>query len=380
MQRMVTALKTSIAQSDPCYHLLTLAARINPDDQDKENLRQAIKSFVDWDTLVTEAENYSVAPLLFTTLRESDIDIPSTSKRQLYALVQRHRWANDARAKALIEITEACQARSIQLIVLKGSFLAHSIYPDPSLRPMSDIDLLAPPDKAAEVINILRDLGYSAPDQASSQYMSEHHHLPGAHATRDGQGILVEVHHDALSGDVDASITTLNLTAPLQTFLINGTSNIALGHQDQLRHLYHHMSEPATRLKLMWCVDIVFYASHFASEIDWQELNKKYPKVINALRLVDFIIPLPENLRVYVTENKGSMPAGTGISILPLSTILKKPVTQRITDLLYPSNWWLRLYYGISPDDSLLFTRWVRHPWQVLMWVTRRLRASSHQP
>ena len=372
-------MNSSIAQNDPCYHILSLAARIEPDEQDKESLRQAISAFDDWDTLVTEAENYSVAPLLYTSLRESNIEIPSASKRQLYALVQRHRWANDARAKALIEITEACQQCSIQLIVLKGSFLAHSIYPDPSLRPMSDIDLLAPPDKAAEVIDILRQLGYSAPEQAGSQYMSEHHHLPGAHATREGQGILVEVHHDALSGDVDASITTMNLTAPLQKFTINGTSNIALGHQDQLRHLFHHMSEPATRLKLMWCVDIVFYASHFANEIDWQELEKNYPKVINALRLVDFIIPLPANVRPYIKENIGSMPAGTGTCILPLSTILQKPVKQRISDLLYPSNWWLRLYYGISPDDSLFFTRWVRHPWQVLMWVARRLRASSHQ-
>ncbi|MGB5281868.1 MAG: nucleotidyltransferase family protein [Arenicellales bacterium] len=372
-------MNTSIAQRDPRYHILTLAARIKPDEQDKENLRQAIKSFDDWDTLVTEAENYSVAPLLFTNLRESNIEIPSTSKRQLYALVQRHRWANDARAKALIEITEACQARSIQLIVLKGAFLAHTIYPHPSLRPMSDIDLLAPADKAAEVIIILRKLGYSAPEQASSQYMSEHHHLPGAHTTRDGQGILVEVHHDALSGDVDASITTLNLTAPLQQFTINGTSNLALGHQDQLRHLYHHMAEPATKLKLIWCVDIVYYASHFANEIDWQGLEKNYPKVINALRLVDFIIPLPANVRPHVKENKGVMPAETGISILPLSSILRKPVKERISDLLYPSNWWLHLYYGISPDDSLLLTRWARHPWQVLLWISRRLRASNYQ-
>ena len=171
----------------------------------------------------------------------------------------------------------------------------------------------------------------------------------------------------------------MNLTAPLQKFIINGTNNIALGHQDQLRHLFHHMSEPATRLKLMWCVDIVFYANHFANEIDWQGLEKYYPKVINALRLVDYIIPLPTKVRPYIKENKGSVPAGTGTSILPLSTILQNPVKERISDLLYPSNWWLRLYYGISPDDSLFFTSWVRHPWQVLMWVARRFRASRHQ-
>lgn len=375
----MTGLNTTQSQSDPIYEILSLAARIDPDESAKEILRNAIHSFDDWDSLVIWAENYSVAPLLFASLRQSNATIPEKSKRQLHALVQRHRWANDARSKALGEITEACRQQSISIIVLKGAFLAHSIYPDPSLRPMSDIDLLAPPEKATEVVQILRDLGYSAPEHPGSQYMSEHHHLPGAYMTRDGQQILVEVHHDALSGDTPESITTKNLTTPLQEFTINGTTNYALGHQDQLRHLYHHMSEPASRLKLIWCVDIVYYASHFADEIDWKGLEDKYPKIINALRLIDYIIALPANLRPYVPQNRGPRPAGTGISILPLSTILRKPVTERIADLLYPSNWWLRLYYGVSPDGSLLITRWVRHPKQVLIWVVRRLRASSHQ-
>lgn len=369
-------MNSSDTQFEKVYKIITLASRINPDPEDLIGLEQALVSFDEWDSLVTQAENYSVAPLLFTCLRESGITFPAETKRQLYGLVQRHRWSNDARAKALIEITEACQEASIPLIVLKGSFLAHSIYPDPSLRPMSDIDLLAPPDKASEVINILRKLGYTAPEHSGSQYMSEHHHLPGAHKIRDGQQILVEVHHDCLSGDTSESITTKNLTAPVQEFYIGTCKNLALGHQDQLRHLYHHMSEPASRLKLIWCADIMFYASHFEQEIDWPSLTKNYPKVINALRLVDYIIPVPDNLRSHVPRNHSPMPSGAGVSILPLSTILREPVIQEVKDLLFPSSWWLRLYYGVSPDKSIFYTRLVRHPLQVLRWVGRRLRAS----
>ena len=130
------------------------------------------------------------------------------------------------------------------------------------------------------------------------------------------------------------------------------------------------------RVKLIWCVDIVYYASHFEKEIDWSVLEKNYPQVINALRLIDYIIPLPENLRLHIPLNHRPMPAGTGVNILPLSTILRKPAKQRVKDLLCPSNWWLRLYYGISPDDGLLLTRWIRHPWQVMRWIIRRIRAS----
>jgi len=373
---MAKILNTGNYQFDPIYRLLALASRINPGNQDKNALSHDFSTFSNWDTLVTEAENNAVAPLLFTSLRESGVDIPQNVKRKLYALVQRHRWANKARANALAEISEACRKKSIPLIVLKGSYLAHTIYPEPSFRTMSDIDLLAPPDKAMDVQQILRDLGYTVPDHSGSQYLSEHHHLPGAHIERDGSQIYVEIHHDALSGDAPASITTENLTSALNEFCVDGYSYFALGHQDQLRHLYHHMSEPASKLKLIWCVDIVYYASYFEKEIDWPALELNYPQVINALRLVDFIIPLPENLRLHIPLNQRQMPAGTGVSILPLSTILREPVKQRAKDLLFPSNWWLRLYYGISPDDSLFITRWVRHPWQVMVWVIRRIRAS----
>jgi len=371
----VKVLNTNNYQFDPNYSLLALAARINPDAQAKKALSHAISEFSDWDALVTEAENNAIAPLLFTSLRESGSVIPQNVKRKLYALVQRHRWANNARAKAMAEIAEACDRKSIPLIVLKGSYLAHSIYPDPSLRTMSDIDLLAPPDKALDVQQILRDLGYTAPEHTGSQYMSGHHHLPGAHIQHDGLPIHVEIHLDALSGDTPASITTENLTSALNVFCVDGTRYFALGYQDQLRHLFHHMSEPASRLKLIWCVDIVYYASHFEKEINWSALKKNYPRVINALRLVDYIIPLPENLRLHIPPNQRPMPAETGVSILPLSTILCDPTKQRTKELLSPPNWWLRLYYGISPDDSLLLTRWVRHPWQVMLWVIRRMRA-----
>ncbi len=371
-------MNTENYQFDPIYRLLALAARINPDEQDKQALSHAFSTFSDWEVLAIEAEKNAIAPLLFTSLRESGVDIPQNVKRKLYALVQRHRWANIARAKAMAEISEACNRVSIQLVVLKGSYLAHTIYPDPSLRTMSDIDLLAPPDKAMDVQHILRDLGYAVPDHAGSQYMSEHHHLPGAHIERDGTLIHVEIHRDALSGDAPASITAENLTSALNEFCVDGVNYFALGHQDQLRHLYHHMSEPASKLRLIWCVDIVYYASHFEKEIDWPGLETHYPHVLNALRLVDYIVPLPENLRLHIPPNQRPMPAGTGISILPLGTILHKPVKQRVKDLLSPSNWWLRLYYGDSPEDSLYLTRWIRHPWQVMLWVIRRIWASRH--
>ena len=41
-------------------------------------------------------------------------------------------------------------------------------------------------------------------------------------------------------------------------------------------------------------------------------------------------------------------------------------------ELFTPSEWWLRLHYGVSEDSSLWWQRWVQHPLQVARWLTRR--------
>lgn len=360
------------------FALLSACARINPSAEEQHVIRTLAEGIYNWDGLVNDAEGHAVAPLLYTSLRQSGFTIPVDAKRKLYALVQRTGWANELRADALVEIIDACHEKDIPLAVLKGSFLAHSIYPDASLRTMSDIDLLAPPSRAQLVQDTLAELGYCVPQQAHSRYMSEHHHLPGVSMQRDGLMISVEVHHDALSGDAPASITFDNLTAPLQTYEVNGHETLALGHQDQLRHLFHHMSEPASRLKLIWCTDIVYYAQHFHDQIDWAALSRDYPAVVNALRVVDSALPLPEKLSRFRMDRGFNPLEGAGQSIQPLSSLLRLPLRERVEGLFNPSHWWLHLYYGIPPDKSLLLTRLFLHPARIITWVYRRIRASRH--
>jgi hypothetical protein len=52
----------------------------------------------------------------------------------------------------------------IPALALKGIVLAHAAYPDPSLRPMCDLDLLVPPDKREDALQVLRTLGYYYPE------------------------------------------------------------------------------------------------------------------------------------------------------------------------------------------------------------------------
>jgi hypothetical protein len=145
---------------------------------------------------------------------------------------------------------------------------------------------------------------------------------------------------------------------------------------DQLRHLYHHMSEPASRLKLIWVTDLVYYAAHFRDEIDWSLMRRDYPPVYNALRLMAYVMPLPVTLHDRVDMPDAPAPEGVGLSILPLGSIMSKKPIERLGSLMYPSDWWLHLFYGIGPGESLFTTRWYRHPRRVAGWLKRRMHSA----
>ncbi len=244
---------------------------------------------------------------------------------------------------------------------------------------MRDLDVLVEPVRANDAQNILKELGFDVPEK-HSEFMHDHHHLPGASLERDGLSVSMEIHHDALSGDVDASIRTDRLTGPLREFDLQGFTAQALGHIDMLRHLSHHTLEPVAEIKLGSVVDIFGYSDKFADEIDWALLKQRFPFVITVMQCLHYLNPIPQAVREYVPAPRAPTPMGTGAGMLPLSRILRarKPKLQKARELLYPSDWWLHAFYNVPPDHSLWPTRWFRHPLKIMRWLWRRFLASRH--
>ena len=65
----------------------------------------------------------------------------------------------------LQEIRDAFDAASIPFLVIKGPALAGTVYPDPAVRPASDIDLLVTPDRMRAARTALESIGYQCLDR-----------------------------------------------------------------------------------------------------------------------------------------------------------------------------------------------------------------------
>jgi hypothetical protein len=72
----------------------------------------------------------------------------------------------------LPRVLSALAQAGIEPLILKGTALAYSHYPSPTLRPRGDTDLLVPPDAAAAVARVLQELGYANESSASGEFAS----------------------------------------------------------------------------------------------------------------------------------------------------------------------------------------------------------------
>ena len=327
-----------------------------------------------WSTLASDAEAHGLAPLAHFCLGPHRGTVPEATMQQLDALTLRHRLWHRERTSVLAEILGAFQRASIDTIVLKGAAVAWTIYPSPALRPMNDVDLLVPPAAARPAQLLLRQMRFEA-QVDGRRFGRNAHHLPIASRSQNGVTISVEIHRDALSRDTRSSISITNLTEPARVFSLSGTQACALGHIDALRHLTHHLLEPSWggRLRLIGLVDLFRYGVTFNETIDWDRLEAGCPFVINALRCLHYVLPLPAALARYAPPPGFAAPERVGEVIRPLRAILAGGPSTRVLDELFnPPAWWLHAYYGVPPDRSLTGVRFGRHPWRVARWLGQR--------
>lgn len=369
---------TSPEWLDAPHAFLRACAYVELDADGPARILAAARRVSEWHALPALADQHGLAPLVWHHAKACGVDSPADVWRQLAALAAQRRQQSRIQAAVLSEIVDAFTAAGIEHVILKGAILAHVLYSDSGLRPMSDLDILVAPDSAARAQTLLGTLGFDAPLQPASRLLRFHHHLPPATRRRDGVTTTVEIHRDALTGDQPAALRLGALSEPPREVVVGTRRLRALGHADMLVHLSWHVLEPREYTRLISVADFVGYAAHYASEIDWVRLRRAQPRVVNALALMHYVTPLPESLRAFRPSPAATPPSDAGRGFLPLKSLAHGTWGARrlVRHLLYPPDWWMRVYYGVPPERSLFGTRWGRHLWGVVNRLGRRSVAS----
>jgi hypothetical protein len=365
------------------YRLLALCARAEGNAAVYAQLSESAARLSDWSGVPAQAEAHGMAPLLYHHLRSANVNIPPPVKRELQALVLRHRQANAVRTRTLCDVLPAFDHAGIQALVIKGAALAHIVCAEPGLRPMSDVDLLVPQADLARAQKKLAQLGFHAP--LPDSHVS-HRHLAAAERTMQGVPVQIEIHHQLLSDYFDnarwyvrsrlgasssSSATQIRgLTVPPRAFALAGLTAHTLGHADMLRHLCDHLASHVNvwdYARLIWAADIASLAERFAHEIDWDIVRRQSPGVLNTLSLLHWMTPQSDELVQVAGIRPGRAPDGIGAEFegWPRLAPAERPARgfrRVLRDTLLPSEWWLRLRYQLGSARPLAWHRWVRHP------------------
>ena len=101
--------------------------------------------------------------------------------------------------------------------------------------------------------------------------------------------------------------------------------------------------------------------------------------IANALRCLHYLSPLPESLDKHLSAPQVDAPDGVGKGFPPLSSTMNARISygEKFRKVFQCSRWWQHINYIVPPENSLVLTRYIRHPATVGLWILRRLVAKA---
>ncbi len=228
-----------------------------------------------WDALAREAVRHGVAPLVHARLASAGAQwpVPEPVRNALKACHLRTGLENLRLLARLAAVLRGLQAEGVQVIVLKGAYLAQAVYGEPALRSMGDADILVRPADLERATRVLHSAGWrEGAATALTSVGGGGHQLP----TFVLGGAQVELHWAIEDDTSPFVIDDDGLWQRAVRCEVGGAPALALSAEDLLLHLCLHAAYGHGWLQfesgLRPLCDIAACLRRFEGRIDWPVL------------------------------------------------------------------------------------------------------------
>ncbi len=196
---------------------------------------------LDWQFVGALAEREKLLPVLWNRLRKYAASLPELEAERIrrQAVVIEFRLA--LAETVLQDVLNRLSAAGIPVMLLKGAALATTVYKSFAARPMGDLDVLVPPEKATQAWQLLVDAGWRKEFEGGAAFYEGHHHL-AALIDPKGLGIVVEIHRATLPLAGPFLFDEAELWRDATTVSIGVTKVWTPSPQHQLLHLCAHFA------------------------------------------------------------------------------------------------------------------------------------------
>jgi hypothetical protein len=340
----------------------------------------------EWESLLTSARQHGIAPFAASKLLASPritLDVPAAVQAQMQTILRSAAAHSLQVDRILSQLSPSLAQAGIPVFFLKGTYF-RTLYPNPALRMLEDIDLLSRRDHLELASQVITAAGYHRLQPLRRQddlwMATDHHHVfrptqPGSPA--------IELHWNLGGNDGEWR------TPPLEWFweqvvplpLPGGGSLPTLSPTAHLLHqAAHQFLQHPDRIRLKWLYDLHLLLTQPHQQIDWEQAVERAAqyKWSHALALAlasiqaSFHTPLPADILPRLQRDADPR----SIAFIAQATNLQRTATQRALDFLdnLPPAARLRQFQAmIFPSRKYLLWRYNPQPaWLVWLWYPYR--------
>lgn len=231
-----------------------------------------VEAAIDWPAVLRLATEHRVLPLLQQALASAPKGtVPEWVAEQLEAITWQSQAATMLCEHELASLLALLGAAGINVLVLKGAALAHTLYSRPELRPYHDIDIVCRPADCPRLDRALTASGYTA--KAENEPWVRRSSLttfPVQSYTVPSGTLDVEVHTDILQlGLVERQHE--HFWSESCIIRIGTVTLPALAPVHQMLHLAAHVQRHGY-VRLLWLVDVDQFIRRWGSTLDWNQI------------------------------------------------------------------------------------------------------------
>ncbi len=261
--------------------LLLYCARVNPDEEALARIKGLLQRPLNLKEVLDSPSFNSLAPLLYYNLQKLECQelVPPEVWAQFESLYYTSLLRNDRLYAELRLVLEALQAEGIDVILLKGAALAQTVYPNPALRPMIDLDILVSSRDVFEVKPVLEKIGYGLQPSPAGYPLIFDQRFGGELEFLKNEApfptlldvhwhmTIIEWYRHSTGIDMDA------IWAAARPLVIEGVPALQLSPEDTLIHLCLHPAvQHGYTFPVIAYVDIDWVVDSYAGDLDWELL------------------------------------------------------------------------------------------------------------
>src|SRR5579871_2643414 len=260
----------------PEMRVLLLCARRRLGASQSSELREILRTPLDWRYLIAAAGKHGLLALLYSGLKSGDCLplLPSPILTKLQAAVREATGKTLARTAELTRILEAFRSAEIPAMPCKGPIAALMAYGDISFRSFCDLDILVDLGDLDRARRQLQLLGYKPylPINAQQErdYLNNECALQFRNEVREH---IVELHWRFSERNASVDLPVESFWRRAQKISVAGMETLALCPEDLVLYLCVHGAKHRwERIEWIACLAGVL---DFNPELDWKAIFKR---------------------------------------------------------------------------------------------------------